>query len=68
MLAPAAARTGACCPPLAARHRTSSPDSSGNQSRGVSLFGVSLTDHRPARASAIVSAETGVLQRCLSAA
>ncbi len=45
--APAAARIGACCPPADARHRTSSPLSSGNHAAGTGLLGVSNTCHSP---------------------
>jgi len=60
-LAPAAAKTGACCPPPEARHRTSAPSISGNHARGTGFVFVSKTSHRPRRAASITSGPTGTV-------
>jgi hypothetical protein len=50
--APAAARIGACCPPPPARHKTGSPESEGNHSRGTVRCSLRWMAQDPARASA----------------
>ncbi len=56
--APAAARTGACCPPADARQSVGVPLSSGNHAMGTGLPGVSNISNLPRRASATVSVLT----------
>ena len=58
-LAPAAARTGACCPPPDARQSTRLPTTPSNQECGTRRFGVRMTSQLPFRALSIVDSSTG---------
>ena len=52
---------GACWPPPPARHRTRAPASGGNQLLGTGRRGVRTISHRPSRAAATTSRETGIV-------
>lgn len=60
--APAALRTGACCPPPAARQSTSAPPIFRNQCFGTDLGPASVTVQSPRRALSITPASTGRTQ------
>ena len=61
--APAAARTGACCPPPEARQRTVFPGNSASHAAGTDFVGVRITLQTPFRAARMTSGVTGVDQR-----